>query len=136
MSDKKTTEESLAFAPKFDQNGLIPCITTCAETGAVLMFAFMNNEALQKTIETGKAHYWSRSRKALWLKGETSGHTQNVVEMRTDCDQDCIWIKVKTAQGACHTGRKGCFYRKIDTSTQMSFIDDEQIFDPSETYKS
>ncbi len=105
-------EETLEFTPKFDDKGLIPCICTCEDTGEVLMFAFMNKESLAKTLETGEAHYYSRSRQELWHKGATSGQIQKIVEMRTDCDQDCIWIKVKQTP-ACHTGRNSCFYRVI-----------------------
>ncbi len=122
MSDNKDLEETLKFLPRFDDKGLIPCICTCAKSGEVLMFAFMNQESLNKTIETSQAHYYSRSRKCLWHKGKTSGYTQKVLEMRTDCDQDCIWIKVEinTPEGketdkiSCHTGRKTCFYRKLE----------------------
>lgn len=134
---KHEMEESLNFTPKFDEKGLIPCVATCDKTGDVLMFAFMNEEALEKTIETGEAHYWSRSRKSLWHKGATSGHIQKITEMRTDCDQDCIWIKVKTDEGACHTGRKSCFYRKIhgDFKVKMEFIDEKKLFNPDDVYK-
>ena len=140
MSNKKEIEESLNFTPKIECCGLIPCITTCAKSGDVLMFAFMNKEALDKTIETGEAHYYSRSRRELWHKGATSGMIQKVVEMRTDCDQDCIWIKVES-NPACHTGRKSCFYREIEVGTKpsdenkMKFIDAEQLFDPDKVYK-
>ncbi len=122
MSDKKTLEETLEFTPRFDDAGLIPCITTSAVTGEVLMFAFMNEEALRKTMETGEIHYWSRSRTELWHKGATSGNIQIVVNMRTDCDQDCIWVTAE-AGPACHTGRKNCFYREVDLETgQLRFI--------------
>src|ERR1700751_628547 len=107
-------EEGLAFAPKFDAAGLIACVVTAAGTGEVLMVAHMNAEALARTLETGEAWYYSRSRQALWKKGESSGHVQRVVEMRTDCDQDAIWIRVEQAGAACHTGRHSCFYRKIE----------------------
>lgn len=133
--NKKELEETLRFNPTFDDNGLIPCIATCAESGDVLMFAFMNKEALYKTIETGEAHYWSRSRNELWHKGATSGHIQKVTEMRTDCDQDCIWIKVKTDQGSCHTGRKTCFYREVKDFSKLDFKDADFVFDPNEAYK-
>ncbi len=135
--NKKELEEDLSLSPQYDENGLIPCITTCAETGDVLMFAFMNGHALKKSIDTGEAHYWSRSRQSLWHKGATSGHIQKIVEMRTDCDQDCIWIKVETKSGACHTGRKSCFYRKLKTNkkSDLLFIDNEKLFDPKDVYK-
>ncbi len=148
--DKKELEEALVFKPRFDKHGLIPCITTCIHSGDVLMFAFMNEDALDKTIQSGEAHYWSRSRACLWHKGATSGYTQKVMEMRTDCDQDCIWIRanVNTPEdnpakaAACHTGRKTCFYRQIATGAQnvsdaqMRFCDNsEKLFDPDEVYK-
>lgn len=106
-------EEGTALSPKFDANGLITCVTTEADSGEVLMVAHMNAEALQLTIESGEAWYWSRSRQALWHKGDTSGQIQRVAEMRIDCDQDAIWLRVKVAGdgGCCHTGRQGCFYR-------------------------
>lgn len=135
MSKNKDLEESLKFTPKYDENGLIPCVATCAQSGDVIMFAFMNETALKKTIETGEAHYWSRSRQALWHKGATSGHIQKVLEMRTDCDQDCIWIKVLSDVGACHTGRKGCFYREIKNLKTLSFKDAEHVFNPDNVYK-
>lgn len=136
---KTEQEEGLTFAPRFDENGLIPCIATDAKTGEVLMFAYMNAQSLALTIETGEAHYWSRSRQSLWHKGETSSHVQRVVEMRTDCDQDCLWIVVETNGAAsCHTGRKSCFYRKItkglDGQPVMTFTDAEKIFDPKDVY--
>ena len=122
MSDKKHIEENLEFTPRFDSAGLIPCITTSAATGEVLMFAFMNEQALQKTMETGEVHYWSRSRAELWHKGATSGNIQKVVNILTDCDQDCVWVNVE-AGPACHTGRNSCFYREIDRETgQLRFI--------------
>ncbi len=116
--DKKALEETLDFVPQFDDKGLIPCITTEAKSGEVLMFAFMNREALEKTIETGEMHYYSRSRDELWHKGATSGNIQSVIELRTDCDQDCIWAKVE-AGPACHTGEKSCFYRVIEDKSNL-----------------
>ncbi len=117
--EKLELEESLKFTPQFDDKGLIPCICTCATTGEVLMFAFMNEVSLAKTIETGETHYYSRSRGELWHKGATSGQIQKIVSMKTDCDQDCIWIKVEETP-SCHTGRKSCFYREIDLDKNMS----------------
>ena len=113
--DKHAIEEGPAFAPKFDADGLVVCITTEVHTGDILMVAYMNAESLALTLETGVAHYWSRSRKTLWRKGDTSGQTQTVVEMRTDCDQDAIQIKVEAGGDghACHTGRRSCFYRRV-----------------------
>ncbi|MCO4055126.1 MAG: phosphoribosyl-AMP cyclohydrolase [Bosea sp.] len=113
LASKKELEEGLRLAPRFDAAGLVTCVATEADGGEVLMVAHMNAEALQRTIETGEAWYWSRSRQELWRKGATSGQIQTVVEMRVDCDQDAVWIKVKVAGdgGCCHTGRRSCFYR-------------------------
>jgi phosphoribosyl-AMP cyclohydrolase len=115
IGDKTALEEGDTFAPAFDAHGLLPAIVTAAETGEILMFAYMNEEALARTIHTGQAHFWSRSRGKLWRKGETSGNTLRVVEMRTDCDQDVLWLKAEmTGAGACcHTGRVSCFYRSV-----------------------
>lgn len=112
-ASKHASEEGTTLAPKFDSAGLIPCVATEADTGEVLMVAHMNADALKLTIETGEAWYWSRSRQSLWHKGDTSGQIQSVVEMRIDCDQDTVWLRVKVAGdgGCCHTGRKSCFYR-------------------------
>jgi phosphoribosyl-AMP cyclohydrolase len=114
-SDKHALEHGADLAPRFDENGLIAAIATHAETGEVLMFAWMNAEALALTIATGEAHYWSRSRRELWHKGATSGQIQRIVEARIDCDQDCVWVKVlpQGDGGACHTGARSCFYRVI-----------------------
>ena len=106
-------EEGLALTPKFDADGLVTAVATDGASGEVLMVAHMNAEALSRTIATGEAWYFSRSRGALWKKGETSGHTQRVIEMRLDCDQDAVWIKVEQSGGACHTGRRSCFYRAV-----------------------
>jgi phosphoribosyl-AMP cyclohydrolase len=123
---KAELEEGGVFTPRFDADGLIGCITIDANDGAVLMFAHMNAEALRLTLETGVAHYWSRSRKSLWRKGDTSGQQQKVVEIHTDCDQDVLLMKVVPGGdgGACHTGRRSCFYRKITLgtgATKLSF---------------
>ncbi|UWF67530.1 MULTISPECIES: phosphoribosyl-AMP cyclohydrolase [unclassified Brucella] len=117
-SDKKAVEEGAAFTPRFDASGLITAIVTDARDGELLMVAHMNEEALRLTLETGIAHYWSRSRKTLWKKGETSGNLQSVVELRTDCDQDALWLKVHVAGDGptCHTGRRSCFYRRVVSS--------------------
>ena len=113
-SNKSELEEGRAFTPRFDQAGLIPAIVSDAAGGGVLMFAYMNAEALRRTIASGEAHFWSRSRNALWRKGETSGNRLLVQELLTDCDQDVIWVKAKlSGQAACHTGRPSCFYRRI-----------------------
>ena len=112
-ADKHALEEGTALSPRFDASGLVTCVTTDAESGELLMVAHMNAEALQRSIETGEAWYWSRSRRELWHKGATSGQVQTIVEMRVDCDQDALWLKVKVAGdgGCCHTGRRSCFYR-------------------------
>ena len=131
-------EEGLAFQPKFDASGLLTCVATDAATGDVLMVAHMNDEALRKTIASGEAWYFSRSRNALWRKGETSGQTQRVIEMRLDCDQDAVWIKVEQTGAACHTGRRSCFYRKVDSadgSARLSFVDADRQFDPDKVYR-
>jgi phosphoribosyl-AMP cyclohydrolase len=106
-------ERGDVLTPRFDEHGLIAAVATHADTGEVLMLAWMNDEALAKTLSTGEAHYWSRSRKALWKKGETSGQVQMLVELRVDCDQDAVWIKVRPQGdgGACHVGFRSCFYR-------------------------
>ena len=110
-------EEGSELAPKFDANGLLPCVTTSSETGEVLMLGYMNDLALKKTIESGEAHYWSRSRKCLWRKGETNGLKQRVVEMRIDDDQDAVWLKVAViGDASCHVGYRSCFYRALDKS--------------------
>ncbi len=137
-SHKKDLEEGLAFSPSFDASGLVTCVATDALTGEVLMVAHMNDEALRKTIATGEGWYYSRSRKRLWRKGETSGHTQRVVEMRMDCDQDAVWIKVEQTGAACHTGRHSCFYRAVngeDGSVKLDFVDAGRTFDPAEVYR-
>ena len=137
-ADIQEREEGLAFNPKFDASGLVTCVATDAATGCVLMVAHMNEEALNKTIASGEAWYFSRSRNALWRKGESSGHTQRVVEMRLDCDQDAIWIRVEQIGAACHTGRRSCFYRKIETAdggTRLSFVDADRLFDPEAVYR-
>ncbi|MFO1110977.1 MAG: phosphoribosyl-AMP cyclohydrolase [Bradyrhizobium sp.] len=131
-------EEGLSFQPKFDASGLLTCVATDAATGDVLMVAHMNDEALRKTIATGEAWYFSRSRQALWRKGESSGHTQRVVEMRTDCDQDAVWIRVEQAGAACHTGRRSCFYRKVEGKggkVDLALVDAERVFDPNAVYR-
>ena len=137
-SDSNDIEEGLSFRPKFDASGLVTCVATDASTSEVLMVAHMNEEALRKTIATGEAWYYSRSRQALWRKGESSGHTQRVVEMRADCDQDAIWIRVEQTGAACHTGRHSCFYRKVeaaDGGARLSFVDATRQFDPAAVYR-
>ena len=137
-SELHDREEGLKLQPKFDASGLVTCVATDAASGEVLMVAHMNAEALRKTIESGDAWYFSRSRKVLWRKGETSGHTQRVVEMRMDCDQDAIWIKVEQTGAACHTGRRSCFYRAVspsDGGPRLSFVDADKVFDPKAVYR-
>lgn len=120
MSSASTTalEEGAAFAPRFSADGLIACVAIDATSGEVLMLAHMNAEALEKTLATGVMHYWSRSRQKLWRKGDTSGQVQNVVELRVDCDQDALLARVSVGGdgGACHTGRRSCFYRRIESA--------------------
>lgn len=115
---KNELEEGAVLSPRFGADGLITCITTDAATGEILMVAHMNAQALARTIETGEAWYWSRSRGELWHKGATSGQIQTVKEMRVDCDQDALLLKVQVAGdgGCCHTGRRSCFYRRVETS--------------------
>ncbi|MDA1311213.1 MAG: phosphoribosyl-AMP cyclohydrolase [Proteobacteria bacterium] len=134
-------EESSALAPKFDSDGLLPCVVTDKNGGAVLMFAYMNADALARTIETGEAHYWSRSRGELWRKGATSGHVQKVIELRIDCDQDALWMTVEQVGAACHVGYQSCFYRSIPVgeavsagSPALSFAEAEKVFDPRTVY--
>lgn len=112
MSD--TRETGLELSPKWDEKGLITGVVTDAATGELLMVAHLNDEALRLTLETGEAHFWSRSRGRLWKKGETSGHVLRVIEARIDCDQDALWLRVTPAGPACHTGARTCFYRKIE----------------------
>ena len=132
-------EEGARLTPKFDANGLVTCVTTDAASGDVLMVAHMNAEALAKTVATGEAWYFSRSRRVLWRKGETSGHTQRVIEIRVDCDQDAVWLKVEQVAGACHTGRHSCFYRAVplgQTGGAMKLaFRDERVFDPKAIYR-
>lgn len=116
-------EETSVFAPRFNDQGLIPAAATDRTTGRLLMLAYLNEEALAKTIETGEAWYWSRSRQALWRKGESSGHTQKVVEIRTDCDQDTIELVVEQTGPACHTGRRSCFYRIVESNARLVLKD-------------
>lgn len=132
-------EEGRALAPKFDADGLLTCVATDAYTGDVLMVAHMDAQALQKTIATGEAWYFSRSRRALWRKGESSGHAQRVIEMRVDCDQDAVWIKVEqVGAGACHTGRRSCFYRAVPLgqsgAVKLELRDGKRTFDPKAVY--
>lgn len=112
------------FAPRFDPAGLVTAIVTDAESGVLLMVAHMNAEAIRLTQETGRAHFWSRSRQALWRKGEMSGNGLAMVEMRVDCDQDALLLRVTPAGPACHTGRRSCFYRRVEADGRLIFLDD------------
>ena len=134
-------EEGAELAPRFDADGLIPVVTTDAQTGEVLMHGYMNAEALKRTMETGEAHYWSRSRKTLWHKGATSGLVQKLVEMRIDDDQDAVWLRVDVQGGAsCHVGYRSCFFRSVPIGgshagpAPLTFEETEKVFDPKEVY--
>jgi len=134
-------EEGTDLAPKFDAQGFIPCVTTDHCSGELLMVAVMNREALARTIETGEAWYYSRSRRQLWHKGATSGLVQKVVEMRIDDDQDCVWLRVEVAGGAsCHVGYRSCFYRRVPVGAErgaggkLEFTEREKVFDPQAVY--
>ena len=139
----KEVEEGKYLSPKFDKNGLIPVICTDFKNGDILMHGYMNYEALKKTIETKEAHYWSRSRKKIWRKGQVSGFIQKVIEIRIDDDQDSIWLSVDIGDGSsCHVGYRSCFYRSIplgkiknEEELEMEFKEKEKIFDPKKVYK-
>lgn len=139
-------DETLSFTPKFDQDGLMPAMAIEQSSGTALMQAYVNLEALKKTLETGYAHFWSRSRQAFWMKGETSGNRLIIKDVLIDCDQDslCFLVEMEGAKAACHTGRRTCFYRSIslqasDSSEEiknfsMTFTDDKPLFDPKDVY--
>jgi phosphoribosyl-AMP cyclohydrolase len=132
-------EEGLGFAPKFDADGLVTAVVTDIKSGDVLMVAHMNAQALRNTIESGEAWFYSRSRQKLWKKGESSGHVQRVIELRVDCDQDALWLKVdQEGPGACHTGRRSCFYRAVPLgqtgNVKLEFRNADKAFDPSAVY--
>ena len=139
----KEVEEGKYLSPKFDENGLIPVITTDFQTGDILMHGYMNDEALKKTIETKEVHYWSRSRKKIWRKGQVSGFVQIVKEIRIDDDQDSVWLSVDIGNGAsCHVGYRSCFYRSIplgkiknEKELEMEFKEKKKNFDPKKVYK-
>jgi phosphoribosyl-AMP cyclohydrolase len=138
-SDLAHVEEGLAFTPRFDAHGLITAVVTDAGDGMLLMVAHMNAEALALTVETGIAHYYSRSRKSLWKKGETSGNLQSVVDLRTDCDQDAVWLRVSVAghDATCHTGRRSCFYRSVEIADGVATLavrDGTRHFQPGDVY--
>ena len=132
----KPIEEGLQFIPKFDDNGLIPAIAQDAKTGQILMVAYMNRAALDLTIQTGYATYFSRARQKLWKKGEESGHVQKVEQILIDCDQNCLVLKVTVDAGQCHVGYQSCFYRALrkGSSKELEFIA-EKVYDPQKTYK-
>ena len=139
MADKTAIEEGTAFAPQFGADGLITAIVTDATSGDVLMVAHMDQGALAKTIASGEAWYYSRSRHKLWKKGESSGHVQRVVELRVDCDQDALWLTVEQGgPGACHTGRRSCFYRAVPLgqsgAVKLEFRNADKTFDPQSVY--
>ena len=138
-SSTRDIDEGLAFIPKFDKDGLLTAVVTDAKSGELLMVAHMNAEAVAKTVATGEAWYYSRSRQRLWKKGESSGHVQRVTELRVDCDQDAVWLKVEQqGPGACHTGRRSCFYRALPLgqkgALKLEFREAEQTFDPGAVY--
>lgn len=141
-SSVEFVEEGAFLAPRFDDDGLIPVVTTDAQSGEVLMLGFMNAEALLRTIETREAHYWSRSRGALWRKGATSGLVQKIVEMRIDDDQDAIWLRVRVEGlgASCHVGYRSCFFRSVEMGlpsqapVALSFVEREKVFDPQQIY--
>jgi len=132
-------EEGTTFSPKFDNDGLIPVVTTEADTGTLLMVGFMNEEALGLTIETKEAHYWSRSRNILWKKGQTSGLIQHVEELKVDDDQDALWLRVKVggSGASCHVGYHSCFYRSLplgNVANDLVYTESEKTFDPNDVY--
>jgi len=139
----KEVEEGKFLQPKFDESGLIPVITTDFKNGDILMHGYMNDQALKKTIETKEAHYWSRSRKKIWRKGEVSGFVQKIKEIRIDDDQDAVWISVDIGDGgSCHVGYRSCFYRSIPLQNtknindlEMDFKESKKVFDPKKIYK-
>ena len=139
MSSSQEIEEGTALTPRYDANGLVTAVVTDAASGELLMVAHMNAEALAKTIASGEAWYFSRSRQALWKKGETSGHVQRVMELRVDCDQDAVWLRVaQEGAGACHTGRRSCFYRTVPLgqsgAVTLEFAE-ARVFDPDTVYR-
>ncbi|CAM1647610.1 phosphoribosyl-AMP cyclohydrolase [Bartonella apihabitans] len=142
MSEAKNNlEEGTEFLPKFDSKGLVTAVVTDAESDGLLMVAFMNQEALKLTLETGIAHYWSRSRQKIWKKGESSGNIQKIEEIRVDCDQDALWLKVRVlgAGATCHTGRKSCFYRRLKVKNGVARLEvdsEKPLFNPADVYRS
>lgn len=136
MTAKQDIEEGLEFTPKFDQDGLIPAIAQDARTGQILMVAYMNPQALEATLESGHATYFSRSRGQLWKKGEQSGHLQRIEQILVDCDQDCLVLKVTVDAGQCHVGYQSCFYRALkNTADNKLELIAKKVYDPKKTYK-
>lgn len=136
MEKDKAIEQGLAFSPSFDSHGLIPAIAQDADTGQILMVAYMNRESLDLTLKSGNAVYFSRSRQKLWKKGEQSGHVQSIKEILVDCDQDCLILRVTVDSGQCHVGYQSCFYRAIKSGSDnnLEYIA-EKVYDPDKTYK-
>ena len=137
--DPDELETGLSFTPRFNKDGLLPCVTIDHASGSVLMHAWMNREALARTLATRQATYFSRSRNSIWVKGETSGRVQHVVEIRVDCDQDTLQLRVRPERpGACHRGYESCFYRKVnlDDPDRLIYIDISPVFDPDRVYGS
>ena len=135
MASKQNIEEGTEFIPKFDDNGLITAIAQDAKTGQILMVAYMNRQALDLTIQTGYATYFSRARQKLWKKGQESGHLQKVEQILVDCDQDCLLLKVTVDAGQCHVGYQSCFYRALSKGTDKKLVfKAEKVYDPKETY--
>ncbi len=136
MAAKQSIEEGLEFAPRFDDKGLMPAVAQDAQTGQILMVAYMNRAALDLTIQTGDATYFSRARQQLWKKGQESGHVQKVEQILVDCDQDCLVLKVRVNAGQCHVGYESCFYRalKRGSSKELELVA-EKVYDPKQTYK-
>ena len=136
MSTREDIEQGTEFTPKFDDNGLITAIAQDAETGQILMVAYMNRQALDLTIQTGYATYFSRARQKLWKKGQESGHLQKVEQILVDCDQDCLVLKVTVDAGQCHVGYQSCFYRALNKSSDKKLeFKAEKVYNPKEIYK-
>ncbi len=131
MADTPSERAGAPFTPKFDAAGLLTAVVTDADTAALLMVAHMNAEALDATLRTGQAHFWSRSRGRLWMKGESSGHILHVREIRVDCDQDCLWLLCEPAGPACHTGAASCFYRTLDSERRLAPASGRPVVPPA-----
>ncbi len=130
----KECEVGMQLDVKFNEDGLVPAIVQDAATGDVLMMAWMNDAAIKHTMECGNATFYSRSRKKMWVKGESSGHTQKVIDLRVDCDQDTVLMRVESAGPACHVGYQTCFYRALESADSLKFVE-ERVFDPADVYK-